>query len=92
MVCRRHAINEQTLYRWNAKFGGTQTSNGQKLRTLEDEHRPPKKPIAESMLDVALLKGLFGKSCSSLRPEARHFVRLRKAPISGSLRIASSIE
>jgi len=61
-VCRRHGISEQTFYRWKAKYGGTQASDAQKLKALEDENRRLKKLLAESMLDVAALKDLLGKN------------------------------
>ena len=61
-VCRRHGISEQTFYRWKAKYGGMGASEAQKLRTLEDENRRLKKLLAESMLDVAALKDLWGKN------------------------------
>ena len=37
-------------------------SDAQKLKTLEDENRRLKKLPAESMLDIAVLKDLLGKS------------------------------
>ena len=38
-VCRRHGVSQQTFYRWKAKYGGMNTSDAQKLKTLEDENR-----------------------------------------------------
>ena len=32
-------ITEQTYYRWKAKFGGTELSEMQRLKQLEDENR-----------------------------------------------------
>jgi putative transposase len=61
-VCRRHGVSQQTFYRWKAKYGGMNTSDAQKLKTLEDENRRLKKLLAESMLDVAALKDLLGKN------------------------------
>ena len=61
-VCRRHGISEQTFYRWKAKYSGMSVSDAQKLMTLEDENRRLKKLLAESMLDVAALKDLLGKT------------------------------
>ena len=37
-------------------------SDAQKLKTLEDENRRPKKLLAESILDVPALKDLLGKN------------------------------
>ena len=38
-VCRPHGINEQTFYRWKAKYSGMSVSDAQKVKTLEDENR-----------------------------------------------------
>ena len=61
-VCRRHVISQQTFYRWKSKYGGLEVSDAQKLKALEDENRRLKKLLAESMLDVAALKGLLGRN------------------------------
>ena len=61
-VCRRHGISEQTFYRWKAKYGGLSPSDASRLKALEDENRPLKKLLAESMLDVSALKDLLRKN------------------------------
>ena len=61
-VCRRHGMSPQTYYRWKSKYGGLEVSDAQKLKALEDENRRLKKLLAESMLDVAALKDLLGKT------------------------------
>jgi hypothetical protein len=38
-LCRKHAISEQTIFRWKAKCGGVEVSDAQRLRQLEDENR-----------------------------------------------------
>jgi putative transposase len=38
-LCRTHGINEQTYYRWKAKYGGMELSEMQRLKQLEDENR-----------------------------------------------------
>ena len=38
-LVRTHGITEQTYYRWKAKFGGTELSEMQRLKQLEDENR-----------------------------------------------------
>ena len=35
-VCRRHGIASATFYKYNAKFGGLDVSEAQRLRALED--------------------------------------------------------
>ena len=37
-LCRRHAISEQTFYRWKAKYAGLEVNEARRLRTLEHEN------------------------------------------------------
>lgn len=55
-VCRRHGVSSATFYKWKAKFGGMDVSDAKRLRALEDENAKLKKLLAESMLDIAILK------------------------------------
>ncbi len=55
-VCRRHGISAATFYKWKAKFGGMDVSDAKRLKALEDENAKLKKLLAETMLDVAILK------------------------------------
>lgn len=55
-VCRRHGISAATFYKWKAKFGGMDVSDAKRLKALEDENAKLKKLLAESMLDIAILK------------------------------------
>jgi putative transposase len=55
-VCRKHGISGATFYKWKAKFGGMEVSDAKRLRALEDENAKLKKLLAESMLDIAILK------------------------------------
>lgn len=61
-VCRRHGVSSATFYKWKAKFGGMDVSDARRLKTLETENARLKKLLAESMLDVSILKDLLGKS------------------------------
>lgn len=61
-VCRRHGVSTATFYKWKAKFGGMDVSDARKLKTLEAENARLKKLLADSMLDVSILKDLLGKS------------------------------
>lgn len=60
-VCRRHGISSATFYKWKAKYGGMDVSDARKLKTLETENARLKKLLADSMLDVSILKNLLGK-------------------------------
>jgi putative transposase len=60
-VCRRHNISTATFYNWKAKFGGMEVSDAKRLRALEEENAKLKKLLAESMLDMAILKDVASK-------------------------------
>ena len=60
-LARKHGISEATLYNWKSKYGGMDVSEAKRLRMLEDENRKLKKLLAETMLDVAMLKDLNSK-------------------------------
>jgi putative transposase len=60
-VCRKHGISTATFFNWKAKFGGMEVSEARRLRALEEENRKLKKLLAETMLDVAMLKDLNSK-------------------------------
>ena len=57
-VCRKHGISSGTFYKWKAKFGGLDVSDARRLKALEDENGKLKKLLAETMLDIAILKDI----------------------------------
>ena len=57
-LCRKHGISSATLYKWKAKFGGLDVSDARRLKTLQDENAKLKKLLAETMLDIAILKDI----------------------------------
>ena len=61
-VCRKHDISSATYYQWKSKYGGMDVSDARKLKTLEAENARLKKLLADSMLDVSILKDLLGKN------------------------------
>ncbi len=61
-LCRRHAISQQTFYRWKAKYGGLDVGDAQKLKALEDENRRLKRLVADLALDNAALKDVLSKN------------------------------
>ena len=60
-VCRRHGISPATFYSWKSKFGGMDVSEARRLRSLEAENARLKKLLAETMLDIAILKEVASK-------------------------------
>ena len=49
---------ERAVYKWKAKFGGLDVSDARRLKALEDENGKLKKLLAETMLDIAILKDI----------------------------------
>ena len=60
-LCRKHAISSATFFKWKSKYGGLDVSEARRLKILEDENRKLKKLLAETMLDIAMLKELNSK-------------------------------
>ena len=60
-LCRKHGISSATFFNWKARYGGMDVPDARKLKALEDENRKLKKLLAETMLDVAMLKDLTSK-------------------------------
>ena len=57
-MCRKHGISSGTFYKWKAKYGGLDVSDAKRLKALEDENAKLKKLLAETMLDIAILKDI----------------------------------
>jgi len=60
-LCRRYGISQGTFYKYKSKYGGMQPSDAARLRTLEAENGKLKKLLAETMLDVAMLRDVNSK-------------------------------
>src|SRR5665213_2357130 len=60
-LCRKHGISSATFFKWKSKYGGLDVSEARRLKVLEDENRKLKKLLAETMLDIAMLKELNSK-------------------------------
>jgi len=60
-VCRALEISEQTYYRWRKEYGGMNTNQAKKLKTLEKENIRLKNLVAELSLDNAILKEVLSK-------------------------------
>jgi putative transposase len=55
-VCRKHAISEQTFYRWRNQYGGMKVNDMKRLRDLEVENQRLKKIVADLSIDNSILK------------------------------------
>jgi putative transposase len=60
-VCRRHAISEQTYFRWKRKYGGLDVNEARRLKSLEEENRRLKQIVADLTLDNQALKAVASK-------------------------------
>ena len=65
-MCREHGISAATFYQWKAKFGGTDVSEAQRLKAMEDENRRLKQLVADLSLDKEALKSVIRKNGWSL--------------------------
>jgi len=54
-ICRKHGISDVTFYTWRSNYDGVEISDPKRSKSLEEENRKLKKPLAEPMLDVATL-------------------------------------
>jgi putative transposase len=60
-VCRKHGISPASFYKLKAKYGGMDVSDARRLKQLEEENAKLKRLVADTMLDVVVLKDLLGK-------------------------------
>ena len=60
-LCRRYGISQATFYKYKSKYGGMEPSDAARLQTLEAENGKLKKLLAETMLDVAMLRDVNSK-------------------------------
>ena len=60
-VCRKHGISPASFYKLKARYGGMDVSDARRLKQLEDENAKLKRLVAETTLDVVVLKDLLGK-------------------------------
>lgn len=61
-MAREVGVSQHTIYAWKSKFGGMESSDGLKLRHLEDENGRLKKLVADLSLDREMLKALLIKN------------------------------
>ena len=60
-VCRKHGISPASFYKLKAKYCGMDVSDARRLKQLEDENAKLKRLVADTMLNVVVLKDLLGK-------------------------------
>lgn len=55
-LCRKHGVSEPTFYRWREKYGGMEAEEAIRLKALEDENARLKRLLADTMLDLSIVK------------------------------------
>ena len=58
-LAREYGVAQNTLYRWQAKYGGMEVSEAKRLRELEAENRRLKHLLGEAELDKAAMKEII---------------------------------
>ena len=61
-LCRKYGISDGTFYTWKNKYGGLQTSEVRRLKSLEDENRRLKHIVADLTLDNQALRAINSKN------------------------------
>jgi len=60
-LCRKHGVGQSTYYKWKSKYGGMESSDLAKLKSLEEENRKLKKLFADVSLQNMALKEIVEK-------------------------------
>ena len=61
-LVRKHGVSEQSIYRWQAKYGGMEVSEAKRLKQLEEENRRLKRMVADLSLDKQMLEDVIAMS------------------------------
>lgn len=59
---RKHGVSEQSIYRWQSKYGGLEVSEARRLKQLEEENRRLKRMVADLSLDKQMLEDVIKHS------------------------------
>ncbi len=60
-LCRKHGFSEASYYLWRSKFGGMSVPDAKRLKELETENTRLKKLLAESMLEIEVIREALRK-------------------------------
>ena len=60
-AARKHAITDQTIYRWRRLYDGMEANDVNDLKSLRDENVRLKKLLAERDLEVDVMKEIAAK-------------------------------
>ena len=59
---RKHGVSEQSIYRWQGKYGGLEVSEAKRLKQPEEENRRLKRMVADLSLDKQMLDDVIKQS------------------------------
>ena len=68
-ICRELQISKATLYNWNAKYGGMESSDVKRMKELEEENARLKRMYANLAMDNEIYRDLFTKKGWALPPK-----------------------
>ncbi len=57
----KYGVSEQSIYRWQAHYGGMEVSEAKRLRQLEEENARLKRMVADLSLDKQMLEDVLSK-------------------------------
>ena len=57
----KYAVSEQSIYRWQAKYGGITICEAKRSRQFDEENRRLKRMVAELSLDKQMLEDVLSK-------------------------------
>lgn len=60
-TCRKYEVSDATNYKWKMKFDGMSVPDAKKLRELEKENQQQKTLLADSMLEIRIIKDVLSK-------------------------------
>jgi len=55
-VCKKLGVTANTYYRWRKEYGGLKVDQAKRLKELERENARLKRIVADSALDIAILR------------------------------------
>jgi len=60
-IIRTHGVSKAAFYKWRQRYGGMNSDELRKMKTLEEENRRLKHMYAELALDLKLAKEIIEK-------------------------------
>jgi putative transposase len=60
-IIRQHGVSKAAFYKWRQRFGGMNSDELRKMKSLEEENRRLKHMYAELALDLKLAKEIIEK-------------------------------